>query len=220
MIRVVVADEHSVVRLGVKVLLEHQADFTLVGETDCGPGLVEAAVAAAPDLVLVDVRLRDGDGVRAIRAIAGHPALPHTRVAVFTAAVPDELLFAALEAGATGVLLKDTEPEELVRSLRVIARGEAVLSPAVTRRVIRELTVRPLPPVAPMPWESLTGREHEVVALVTQGCSDSEIGDRLAVSPATVRTHVSRAMAKLKVHNRAQLVVSAVRSGLSTPRMN
>jgi DNA-binding NarL/FixJ family response regulator len=220
MIRVVVADEHSVVRLGVKVLLEHQADFTLVGEADCGPGVVEAAVAAVPDLVLVDVRLRDGDGVQAIRAIATHTALPDTRIAVFTAAVPDELLFAALAAGATGVLLKDTEPEELVRSLRVIARGEAVLSPAVTRRVIRELAVRPLPRPSPMPWESLTGREHEVVALVTQGCSDSEIGNRLAVSPATVRTHVSRAMAKLNVHNRAQLVVSAVRSGLSTPTVN
>src|SRR2546423_8908073 len=125
MIRVVVADEHSVVRLGVKVLLEHHADFTMVGEADCGPGVVEAAVAAVPDLVLVDVRLRDGDGVQAIRAIATHAALTHTRIAVFTAAVPDELLFAALAAGATGVLLKDIEPAELVRPPRGIARGEA-----------------------------------------------------------------------------------------------
>jgi DNA-binding NarL/FixJ family response regulator len=216
MIRVAVADDQALVRVGLRVLLENEDDIELVGEAADGVEAVALVRRTRPDVVLMDVRMPRLDGIEALRAIAGDPQVAATRVVMLTTFELDEYVFDALRAGASGFLIKDTEPAELVRALRVVAGGESLLSPSVTRRLIREFTSRPVPrPTSTVQVQSLTDREREVVALVAEGLSNDQIGRRLFVSPDTVRTHVSRAMGKLEARDRAQLVVFAYQSGLT-----
>jgi DNA-binding NarL/FixJ family response regulator len=217
-IRVAVADDQALVRLGLRVLLESEDDLELVGEAADGRQALALVRDARPDVVLMDVRMPVMDGLEALRTIAAEPALAGTRVVVLTTFELDEYVFEALRAGASGFLIKDSEPADILRAIRVVAAGESLLSPAVTRRVIAEFAGRPAPLRARGPdLDPLTEREREVVALVAEGLSNDEIAGRLVVSPATVRTHVGRAMAKLDARDRAQLVVMAFQSGLAAP---
>jgi DNA-binding NarL/FixJ family response regulator len=216
MIRVVVADDQALVRLGLRVLLETEDDLALVGEAADGRAAVEVVRRTRPDVVLLDVRMPEMDGLQALRAIVASPELAGTRVIVLTTFELDEYVFEALRDGASGFLIKDTEPAELLRAVRVVAAGGSLLSPTVTRRVIGEFVARRRVRPAPHPGlRALTEREREVVGLVAEGLSNQEIAERLALSPATARTHVSRAMSKLGAHDRAQLVVIAFQGGLA-----
>src|SRR5262249_22933787 len=212
-IRVVVADDEALVRLGLRVLLETEDDLTLVGEAGDGRATVELVRGTRPDVVLLDVRMPDVDGLQVLRAIAAAPELAGTRVIMLTTFELDEYVFEALRDGASGFLLKNTEPAELLHAVRVVAAGGALPSPPITRRVIGEFVARRTRRPAPHPGlRTLTEREREVLVLVAAGRSNEEIAGRLVVSPATVRTHVSRAMSKLGAHDRAQLVVVAFQS--------
>jgi DNA-binding NarL/FixJ family response regulator len=216
MIRVVVADDEALVRLGLRVLLETEDDLALVGEAGDGRATVELVRRTRPDVVLLDVRMPGTDGLQALRAIAATPELAGIRVIVLTTFELDEYVFEALRDGASGFLIKNTEPAELLHAVRVVAAGGSLLSPTVTRRVIGEFVARRTRRPAPHPGlRTLTQREREVMALVAEGLSNEEIAERLVVSPATVRTHVSRAMGKLGARDRAQLVVVAFQSGLA-----
>jgi DNA-binding NarL/FixJ family response regulator len=216
-IRVVVADDQPLVRVGLRVLLEDEPDVSLVGEAADGEEAVSVVKRTRPDVVLMDVRMPKLDGLEALRRITADPELTGTRIVVLTTFELDEYVFEALRAGASGFLIKDTEPAELLRAVRLTARGESLLSPTVTRRVIDEFATRPgSRSAAPHPdLASLTEREREVVGLVATGLSNDEIASRLFLSPATVRTHVGRAMMKLDARDRAQLVVFAYQSGLA-----
>ncbi|WP_346536016.1 response regulator transcription factor [Micromonospora sp. DPT] len=215
MIRVVVADDQDLVRIGLRALIESEDDLTLAGEAADGLRAVELARQVRPDVVLMDVRMPGVDGIEATRRIVADPELAGTRVIVLTTFELDEYVFDALRHGASGFLTKDTPPAELLRAVRLVAEGEALLSPSVTRRVVREFATRPARVPRPHPrLDTLTEREREVVGLVGEGLSNAEIADRLVVSPATARTHVSRAMIKLAARDRAQLVVFAYQSGL------
>jgi len=217
MIRVAVVDDQALVRAGVRVLLHDEEDVELVGEAADGEAALALVRQARPNVVLMDVRMPGMDGIEALRQIISDPALVGTRVIMLTTFDLDEYVFDALRAGASGFLMKDTEPGELLRAVRVVAQGESLLSPTVTRRVIREFAVRPAAKPPPQQsLEALTDRERQVVALVAEGLSNDEIASRLFVSPATVRTHVGRAMMKLDARDRAQLVVFAYQSGLSS----
>jgi DNA-binding NarL/FixJ family response regulator len=215
-IRVAVADDQALVRLGLRVLLESEDDLELVGEAVDGRQALALVRDARPDVILMDVRMPVMDGLEALRTIAAEPALAGTRVVVLTTFELDDYVFEALRAGASGFLIKDSEPADILRAIRVVAAGESLLSPAVTRRVIAQFAGRPAPSRGP-DLDPLTEREREVVALVAEGLSNDEIAARLVVSPATVRTHVGRAMAKLAARDRAQLVVMAFQSGLAAP---
>ena len=218
MIRVAVADDQALVRLGLRVLLESEDDLELVGEAADGRQALDLVRRARPDVVLMDVRMPVMDGLEALRAIAADAGLAGTRVVVLTTFELDEYVFEALRFGASGFLIKDSEPADILRAIRVVARGESLLSPTVTRRVIGEFAGRPAPQRAPAPsLDPLTEREREIVALVAEGLSNDEIADRLVISPATVRTHVGRAMSKLDARDRAQLVVLAFQTGLAGP---
>jgi DNA-binding NarL/FixJ family response regulator len=215
MIRVLVADDQALVRLGLKVLLESEDDLELVGEAEDGRAAVELARRVRPDVVLLDIRMPVMDGIEALRAIVGDPGLRDTRVVMLTTFELDEYVFESLRTGASGFLIKDSEPGELLHAIRVVARGESLLSPTVTRRVISQFAAQPTRRRAPHPGiRTLTDREREVVGLVAEGLTNDEIAERLVVSPATARTHVSRAMVKLHARDRAQLVVFAYQSGL------
>jgi DNA-binding NarL/FixJ family response regulator len=217
-IRVAVADDQALIRLGLRVLLESEDDLELAGEAADGREAVALVRAARPDVILMDVRMPEMDGLEALHEIAADPDLAATRVVVLTTFELDEYVFEALRAGASGFLIKDSEPSEVLRAIRVVAAGESLLSPAVTRRVIAEFAGRPAPRRDPFPsLDPLTEREREVVALVAEGLSNDQIAARLDVSPATVRTHVGRAMSKLDARDRAQLVVLAFQSGLAWP---
>jgi DNA-binding NarL/FixJ family response regulator len=214
-IRVLIADDQDLVRIGLRTLVESEDDLSVVGEAADGLRAVELARAERPDVVLMDVRMPGIDGIEATRRIAADPALSDTRVVVLTTFELDEYVFDALRHGASGFLIKDTKPAELLRAIRLVAGGEALLSPSVTRRVVREFATRPSRVVKPHPrLDQLTEREREIVGLVGEGLSNDEIAARLVVSPATARTHVSRAMVKLGARDRAQLVVFAYQSGL------
>jgi DNA-binding NarL/FixJ family response regulator len=216
MIRVVVADDQALVRIGLRVLLETEDDLELVGEAADGKEAVAVVRRTRPDVVLMDVRMPVLDGIEALRAITATPELARSRVVMLTTFELDEYVFEALRAGASGFLIKDTEPADLLRALRVVAAGESLLSPAVTRRLIDEFVARPSRRWAANPnVRTLTEREREIVGLVAEGLSNDEIAERLVLSPATVRTHVSRAMMKLDARDRAQLVVFAFQSGLT-----
>jgi DNA-binding NarL/FixJ family response regulator len=216
-IRVVVADDQPLVRVGLRVLLEDEPDVSLVGEAADGEEAVSVVKRTRPDVVLMDVRMPRLDGLEALRRITADPELAATRIVMLTTFELDEYVFEALRAGASGFLIKDTEPAELLRAVRLTARGESLLSPTVTRRVIDEFATRPgARSATPHPdLASLTEREREVVGLVATGLSNDEIASRLFLSPATVRTHVGRAMMKLDARDRAQLVVFAYQSGLA-----
>lgn len=218
MIRVVLADDHQLIRAGLRGLLEHSDDIEVVGEADDGLAAVDLARRAAPAVVLMDIQMPKLDGIAATRQIARDPRTSATRVIVLTTFDADEYVFEALRAGASGFLTKDTEPDALRQAVRVVAGGEALLAPAVTRRLIAEFVARDAPPSASDDTLArLTDREREVMALAAQGLSNAQIGQQLNLSPATARTHVGRAMVKLNARDRAQLVVLAYQTGLVRP---
>ncbi|MFG1840035.1 response regulator [Micromonospora sp. NPDC049175] len=215
MIRVVLADDEELVRLGLRVLIDREDDLAVVGEAASGHDALRVVRHVRPDVLLLDVRMPGLDGLATLRAIAAEPDLACTRVIVVTTFEIDRYIFEALQAGAAGFVLKDTEPADLVRAVRVAAAGEALLSPSVTRRVV-SLFSQPGGGVTRI--DMLTDREREVVAWVTTGRTNEEIARELSLSPATVRTHASRAMMKLNARTRAQLVVVGIRAGLTVDR--
>jgi len=212
-IRVVIADDQPLVRLGLRVLIETEDDLALVGEAEDGHAAVDVVRATRPDVVLLDIRMPVLDGLAALRAIVADQDLAGTRVVMVTTFEVDEYVFEALRGGASGFLLKDTEPTDLLRAIRVVAAGDSLLSPAVTRLVIETFARRPS--VAAPVLRGLTDREREVMGLVGRGMSNDEIAARLVISPATARTHVSRVMVKLAARDRAQLAVLAHQAGLA-----
>jgi DNA-binding NarL/FixJ family response regulator len=216
-IRVVVADDQVLVRSGFVVLVDVAADMEVVGEAADGAAAVAMVAQHAPDVVLMDIRMPVLDGIDATRQIT--TASPTTKVLILTTFDLDEYVYAALKAGASGFLLKDTHPEELLAGIRTLAAGEAMLAPSVTSRLIAEFASRPddAPPVRPAALIDLTDREREVLLEVGRGLSNADIGNRLHISPATAKTHVSRLLMKLGAHDRAQLVVIAYESRLITP---
>jgi DNA-binding NarL/FixJ family response regulator len=215
-IRVVLVDDQHLVRAGFRALLERATDIAVVGEADDGVAGVELVAAERPDVVLMDIRMPGMDGIEATRRIVAEQRLRGTKVVVLTTFDADEYVFEAIRVGASGFLLKDTEPEELRRAVRVTASGEALLSPSVTRRVMQAMAIT-APGPASGRLEQLTDREREVLAEVGAGRSNDEIAGRLVISPATARTHVSRIMTKLHARDRSQLVVIAFQTGLVTP---
>ncbi|MEU7526447.1 response regulator transcription factor [Saccharothrix sp. NPDC042600] len=211
------ADDQVLVRAGFRLLLDTEDGFEVVGEAGDGAEAVRLAHEHRPDVVVMDIRMPGVDGLAATRRVKAE--LPEVKVLVLTTFNVDEYVFEALKAGASGFLLKDTDPVELLHALRVVAQGDALLAPSVTRRLIEEFAARPehrRPDPAAL--RELTAREREVLALVAGGLSNEEIADHLVISPATARTHVSRVMVKLGARDRAQLVVLAYESGLVTPR--
>jgi DNA-binding NarL/FixJ family response regulator len=214
-IRVLLADDQTLVRSGFRALLERADDIEVIGEAADGAEAVERARADRPDVVLMDIRMPGLDGLEATRRITADPSLESVHVVMLTTFELDEYVFEALHAGASGFLLKDVEPDELREAVRVVARGDALLAPSVTRRLIQEFVAQPGRHRAPPErLEQLTEREREVLGLVALGLSNKEIAERLVISPATAKTHVSRTMMKLHAHDRAQLVVIAYETGL------
>jgi DNA-binding NarL/FixJ family response regulator len=216
-IRVLLADDQVLVRAGFRALLDSQADIEVVGEAGNGEEAVRLTRRERPDVVLMDIRMPVLDGLSATRRIVGDAQLTDTRVVILTTFELDEYVFEALRDGASGFLVKDTEPAELVRGVREVAGGEALLSPGVTRRLIAEFAAKARKPRTTVRLNALTDREREVMALAAEGLSNEEIAARLVVSPATAKTHVSRAMVKLHARDRAQLVVMAYETGLVKP---
>jgi DNA-binding NarL/FixJ family response regulator len=216
-IRVLLADDQALVRGGFRALLDAQDDIAVVGEAGDGDEAVRLARRVGPDIVLMDIRMPGVDGLAATRTIVGDDRLAGVRIVILTTFELDEYVFEAIRSGASGFLVKDTEPVELLRAVRAVAGGDALLSPGVTRRLIGAFATqtreaRPSPAL-----DLLTEREREVMTLVAEGLSNDEIADRLIVSPLTAKTHVSRAMTKLGARDRAQLVVFAYQSGLVRP---
>jgi DNA-binding NarL/FixJ family response regulator len=212
MIRVVLADDQAVVRMGLRVLIDREPDMEVVGEAENGQEALDLLRTSKPDVLLLDIRMPGMDGLATLSAIADDEALGRTRVIVVTTFEIDEYVFRAIQAGASGFLVKDAVPAELARAIRVVVAGEALLSPTVTKRVIGMFgrSSTPLPGL-----DDLTDRERELVAWVATGRSNEEIARELRISPATVRTHVGRAMLKLRARDRAQLVVFAIQNGLT-----
>ncbi|MFB9238048.1 response regulator [Plantactinospora siamensis] len=218
MIKVLLADDQVLVRTGFRMLLDVEPDLTVVGEAADGAEAVSLARASRPDVVLMDIRMPVLDGIQATRRIAATDGLAGVRVLILTTYDTDGYVFDALDAGASGFLLKDSGPAELLHGIRVVAAGDALLAPRITRRLIARFTsVRAVHQAGEQRLAVLTPREREVLALVGQGLSNDEIADRLVLSPATARTHVSRTMTKLGARDRAQLVVLAYRTGLVRP---
>lgn len=217
-VRVLLADDQPLVRVGLRALIEAEGDMEVVAEAANGRELLEQASRAQPDVVVADIRMPEMDGLEATRRLAADPELAASRVLILTTFEVDEYVFEALRAGASGFLLKDEEPGELLRAIRVVAAGDSLLSPSVTRRLVETFAARPAA-VAPnlALLRELTEREREVVALVGSGLANEEIAARLFMSPATARTHVSRAIGKLGARDRAQLVVFAYETGLVAP---
>jgi DNA-binding NarL/FixJ family response regulator len=216
-IRVALADDQALVRAGFRALLDAEDDIDVVGEASDGDEAVRIAKQTTPDVFLMDIRMPGTDGLEATRVIVGDDGLADVRVVILSTFDLDEYVFEALRLGASGFLVKDTDPAELVQAVRAVARGDALLSPGVTRRLVAEFATRSRQPAPVADLDLLTDREREVVALVGEGLSNDEIAERLIMSPATAKTHVSRAMVKLGVRDRAQLVVLAYESGLVRP---
>ena len=218
MIRVVVADDQALVRGGFRVLVDSAPDLEVVGEASDGAQAVDLALAERPDVVLMDIRMPVMDGLEATRRILAAGIEPAVRVLVLTTFDLDEYVFAALKAGASGFLLKDTPPTALLAGIRTVAAGDALLSPSITRHLIEEYVRHPqAPPTPPAQLENLTEREVEVLTLVAKGWSNAEIAERLYVTPATAKTHLSRLLLKLDARDRAQLIVLAYETGLVAP---
>ncbi|TQS25880.1 response regulator transcription factor [Microbispora sp. KK1-11] len=217
-IRVLLVDDQALIRAGFKALLDAEDGVEVVGEAGDGSQGLALAERHVPDVALVDIQMPVMDGIETTRRIAADPRLAATRVVILTNYGLDRYVFDALRAGASGFLLKDTEPVELLQAIRVAARGDALLSPAVTRTLISEYVSRPPDALPTAALEELTNREREVVALVAHGLTNEEIAAHMVISPFTAKTHVSRAMTKLGARDRAQLVVFAYESGLVVPR--
>ena len=217
MIRVLLADDQDLVRAGFRALLDAEQDIEVVGEADDGDQAARLAAELVPDVVLMDIRMPGVDGLEATRRIASNETLAAVRIVILTTFDLDEYVFEAVRLGASGFLVKDTEPADLVRAVRAAAGGDALLSPGITRRLIEEFATHAREPRQSPDLNQLTDREREVMALVAAGLSNEEIAKRLFVSPATAKTHVSRAMVKLGARDRAQLVVFAYESGLVRP---
>jgi DNA-binding NarL/FixJ family response regulator len=219
MIRVLLADDQSLIRAGFRILLEVAGDIEVIGEATDGAQAVALARSERADVVLMDIRMPGTDGLEATRQIAADEDLAGVKVIILTTFESDEYVYQAIRSGASGFLVKDSEPAELIQAVRVVARGDALLSPSVTRRLITDLASRPQdrPPATGRELRSLTNREREVMALVAAGLSNDEIAGRLFVSPLTAKTHVSRIMTKLDARDRAQVVVLAYECGLVQP---
>jgi DNA-binding NarL/FixJ family response regulator len=213
-IRVAIADDQQLIRAGFRSLLEAEPDLEVVGEAGTGAEAVALVAGTHPDVVLMDIRMPDGDGLWATEQIVGDPALAGTHIVIVTTFELDDYVGHAIRAGASGFLVKDTEPVELIRAVRVVAGGDALLSPGVTRRLLERISTRLTEPPDAQALQVLTEREREVLALVGQGLTNDEIGGRLFLSPLTAKTHVSRIMSKLAARDRVQLVVVAYETGL------
>ena len=217
MIKVLIADDQALVRGGFRMILDAQADIEVLAEAADGSEVLQQCDRFRPDVVLMDIRMPNLDGIEATRTLLARPGVA-SRVLMLTTFDLDEYVYEAMRAGASGFMLKDVEPAELVRAVRVIHSGEALLAPAITRRLIEEFTRRP--PVGdetPEAFESLTAREVDVLRLMARGLSNAEIGEQLFVSPATAKTHVARILSKLELRDRVQAVVLAYESGLVQP---
>ncbi|MEJ3403727.1 response regulator transcription factor [Rathayibacter sp. YIM 133350] len=217
MIRILIADDQQLIRAGFSALLSSEPDMNVVGEAATGRDAVAAARRLRPDVVLMDIRMPDGDGLWATEQLVGDERLGGTRIVVVTTFELDEYVATAIRAGASGFLVKDTEPAELIRAVRVVAHGDALLSPGATRRLLEQVSRR-LPETSASPdLAALTDREREVLGLVGAGLTNSEIGERLFMSPLTAKTHVSRVMGKLHARDRVQLVIAAYDAKLVQP---
>jgi DNA-binding NarL/FixJ family response regulator len=214
-IRILIADDQELVRTGFRVVLDAEPDLEVVGEAADGFGALEAVRTLRPDVVLMDIRMPNLDGIEATRRIAAGDAAP--RILILTTFDLDDYVYEALRAGASGFLLKDARADELRQAVRMVASGDALLSPAITRRLIESYTRRPAPTVHPAPLAELTPRELEVLRLVARGLSNADIARELVVGDATVKTHVARIFSKLGLHDRAQAVVVAYECGLVQP---
>ncbi|HWT23418.1 MAG TPA: response regulator transcription factor [Solirubrobacteraceae bacterium] len=214
--RVLLADDESLVRTGFRMILESEPDIDVVGEAANGEQAAAAAARLRPDVVLMDIRMPDEDGLQATRRITGNPDVA-CRVVILTTFERDDYVFEALQSGASGFLLKNAPPEELVRAVRVVAAGDALLAPSVTRRIVEQFARRPLRPDLGAQLETLTQREREVLVLLARGKSNAEVAAELFVSEGTVKTHVSSVLSKLGLRDRVQAVVLAYESGLVTP---
>ena len=219
MIRVVVADDQALVRAGFTVLIRSAPDIEVVGEASDGEEAVAVATRERPDVILMDIRMPGTDGLEATRRITADERLAETKVLILTTFDLDEYVFEALRSGASGFLLKDTLPDDLLAAVRVVAGGQGLLAPSVTRRLMEEFARRPAaaPVEPPLGFDTLTERELEVLTAVARGLSNTEIADSLFMSPATAKTHVSRLLMKLQVRDRAQLVVLAYEAGVVAP---
>ena len=217
MIRVVLVDDQALLRAGFRALIDAEDDIEVIGEAADGREAVDVIARHRPDVVLMDIRMPGVDGLEATRRVTADPALEDVRVVILTTFDLDDYVFEAIRIGASGFLVKDTEPADLLAGIRAVAAGDALLSPGVTRRLIAEFADRSRGTATPDLLGPLTEREREVVALVGSGLNNQEIAGRLFMSPATAKTHVSRAMIKLRARDRAQLVVIAYESGLVRP---
>jgi DNA-binding NarL/FixJ family response regulator len=217
MIRVLLADDQALIRAGFRVLLEGADDIEVTGEAADGAQALDLARHRPADVVLMDIRMPGIDGLEATRQIAADHRLSGLRVLILTTFESDEYVYDAIRAGASGFLLKDTEPEDLLNAIRIVARGDALLAPSITRRLISDIASRPEKRQPAAAVDELTPREREIVALVASGLTNDEIARRLVVSPLTAKTHVSRAMIKVRARDRAQLVVFAYETGLVSP---
>jgi len=216
-IRIVLADDQALVRSGFAALLDAEDDITVVGEAADGVEAIRLAVREKPDVLLMDIRMPRLDGIEATRKIAADPALRAVHVIILTTFEMDEYIFAAIRSGAAGFLVKDTDAAELIRAVRTVAAGEALLSPGVTRRLIAEFAARTKDPRPVRGMDELTDRERQVLALIATGLSNEEIARQIYISQSTVKTHAARAMMKLGARDRAQLVVFAYEGGLVRP---
>lgn len=218
MIRVLLVDDQPLIRSGFRAFLDLEDDIEVVAEAANGQEGLELAGKHLPDVALIDIQMPVLDGIETTRRIAADPALAYVHVVILTNYGLDEYVFNALSAGAAGFLVKDIEPEDFLHAVRVATRGDALLAPSITRKLINRYVSQPLPNTTGQGLEGLTGREREAVVLVAQGLSNDEIADHMVISPLTAKTHVNRAMTKLHARDRAQLVILAYESGLVTPR--
>ena len=216
-VRVALADDQALVRAGLRMIIESQPDLEVVGEAEDGGEAVELVRRERPDVILMDVRMPVLDGIEATKLICSDPSLERTRVLVLTTFDLDEYVYSALRAGASGFLLKDTPRRELLRAIEVVADGDALLSPKVTRRLIAEFAARREPETPPAALAGLTDRERDILLLIARGLSNDEIAGRLVISPLTAKTHVRNILGKLGRHDRAGLVALAYETGLITP---
>lgn len=217
-IRVLIADDQDLVRSGFRLILSSYDGIEVIGEARDGDQAASLAHRLRPDVVLMDIRMPRANGIEATRAIRSNPALGNVQVLILTTFDLDEYVYDALSAGASGFLLKDAEPDEIVSAIRVVAAGDALIQPSITRRLIETFVAsRPPAGAGAADLSGLTDREREILTFVARGMSNDQIGERLFISPATVKTHLARVMAKLDAHDRAQLVVKAYESGLVRP---